>query len=111
MSSADPPADLLVKLVLNLVAVALSLAFGLAGYLSSATTGEAHHHPLLVGVVCFAVPCFAIRSCGDVLGHAVDALFLCWALDVDGAVDHCTKAAEAFGEAAAVPGRARTVDV
>lgn len=84
----------MVKLLLNLVSLSLSLLFGLAGYLSAATV-HTQHHPGLVALVCFAVPFWTIRCCADVLGHAVDAVFVCWSLDVDAGANHCSKAAEA----------------
>uniref|UniRef100_V5EG28 Protein PNS1 n=1 Tax=Kalmanozyma brasiliensis (strain GHG001) TaxID=1365824 RepID=V5EG28_KALBG len=87
---------LVVNLVLDLTAIALSFLAGLVGFLFSAHQLHVPADAPLVGLLCALLPYWTLRLCADVLSNASDTLYLCYAIDHASNDEHCPKAAEAF---------------
>lgn len=89
-------ADLLIKLILNFTSLALALLAGLTGFLSATwTSTSTAHYASMVAIICGIVPFWTVRFCSDILSNAVDAVFICWSIDIDSGANHCSKAMEA----------------
>ncbi|EPQ30120.1 uncharacterized protein PFL1_02237 [Pseudozyma flocculosa PF-1] len=86
---------LIINLVLDLTAIALSFLCGIAGFLFSAHQLHVPADAPLVGLLCAVVPYWTLRLCADVLTNAADTLYLCYAIDSDAETGH----AHAVGEA------------
>ncbi|GAA5872411.1 hypothetical protein JCM3774_004513 [Rhodotorula dairenensis] len=50
-----------------------------------------------LALLCYAIPMYTLRLCHNLIGDAVDALFVCTHLDAENQLSHCPKAVEAFG--------------
>ncbi|KAJ9479999.1 hypothetical protein PHBOTO_003752 [Pseudozyma hubeiensis] len=87
---------LVINLVLDLTAIALSFLAGLVGFLFSAHQLHVPADAPLVGLLCGLLPYWTLRLCADVLSNASDTLYLCYAIDHASNDEHCPKAAEAF---------------
>ncbi|SPO27628.1 uncharacterized protein UTRI_04336_B [Ustilago trichophora] len=87
---------LVINLVLDLTAIALSFLAGLMGFLFSAHQLHVPADAPLVGLLCGLLPYWTLRLCADVLSNASDTLYLCYAIDHASNDEHCPKAAEAF---------------
>ncbi|PWY98248.1 hypothetical protein BCV70DRAFT_153168, partial [Testicularia cyperi] len=87
---------LVINLVLDLTAVALSFLAGVAGFLFSAHRLHVPADAPLVGVLCALLPYWCLRMCADVLTNASETLYLCYAIDFESHDQHCPSAARAF---------------
>ncbi|ETS61861.1 hypothetical protein PaG_03968 [Moesziomyces aphidis] len=87
---------LVINLVLDLTAIALSFLAGLVGFLFSAHQLHVPADAPLVGLLCALLPYWTLRLCADVLSNASDTLYLCYAIDHASNDAHCPKAADAF---------------
>ncbi|KIS68401.1 uncharacterized protein UMAG_11088 [Mycosarcoma maydis] len=87
---------LVINLVLDLTAIALSFLAGLVGFLFSAHQLHVPADAPLVGLLCGLLPYWTLRLCADVLSNASDTLYLCYAIDHASNDEHCPKAVEAF---------------
>ncbi|SNX85981.1 uncharacterized protein MEPE_04690 [Melanopsichium pennsylvanicum] len=87
---------LVINLVLDLTAIALSFLAGLVGFLFSAHQLHVPADAPLVGLLCGLLPYWTLRLCADVLSNASDTLYLCYAIDHASNDQHCPKAKQAF---------------
>lgn len=87
---------LVINLMLDLTAIALSFLAGLVGFLFSAHQLHVPADAPLVGLLCALLPYWTLRLCADVLSNASDTLYLCYAIDHASNDEHCPKAAQAF---------------
>ncbi|KAN0060740.1 hypothetical protein ACQY0O_007398 [Thecaphora frezii] len=86
---------LIINLVLDLTAIALSFLCGIAGFLFSAHQLHVPADAPLVGLLCAVVPYWTLRLCADVLTNAADTLYLCYAIDSDTETSHAGIVGEA----------------
>lgn len=100
-------------MLLNVLSLALATLAGLAGMLFAtwSVSNVSDHHAALIALLCGIVPFWTVRFATDVLSNAVDAVAICYAIDIDTVraktatcsdgrqnANHCQKAVEAFGE-------------
>ncbi|KAL7409201.1 plasma-membrane choline transporter-domain-containing protein [Mrakia frigida] len=85
----------LIKLLLRLFSLTISLLTATIGYLFATHALLAPWHAPLAGLLCGGTVWFSIRFSMDGLINAADALFICYAIDVENGGTHCTKAGEA----------------
>ncbi|TKA50643.1 hypothetical protein B0A53_06371 [Rhodotorula sp. CCFEE 5036] len=89
----------LLRLTLFVSSAGWGLLTGLVAFFLTST----HLSPLAGGyaptlaLLCYAIPMYTLRLCHNLIGDAVDALFVCAHLDAENQLSHCPKAVEAFG--------------
>lgn len=96
-----PPAAALLRLTLFITSSAWGLLTGLVAFFLTSyhlTPRSGGFTPTLA-VLCYAVPLYTLRLCHNLVGDAVDALFVCTHLDAENQVAHCPKAVEAVSRA------------
>lgn len=98
--------NLLVKLILNLVALTISLTISLIGYhiyTSSSSSKPINERLLLLEnlgpFICIffgLLPFWILRFLTDLISTSVDTLFLCWNIDLDIGTNHSNLTRQAF---------------
>ena len=87
----------LLRLTLFVSSAGWGLLTGLVAFFLTST----HLSPLAGGyaptlaLLCYAIPMYTLRLCHNLIGDAVDALFVCAHLDAENQLSHCPKAVEA----------------
>jgi hypothetical protein len=91
------PTAALLRLTLFVSSAGWGLLTGLVAFFLTST----HLSPLAGGyaptlaLLCYAIPMYTLRLCHNLIGDAVDALFVCAHLDAENQLSHCPKAVEA----------------
>jgi len=100
--------NLLVKLILNLVALTISLTLSLIGYHIYTSSSESSSKPIhdrllllenLGPFICIffgLLPFWILRFLTDLISTCVDTLFLCWNIDLDIGTNHSNLTRQAF---------------
>lgn len=95
------------RLTLFVSSAGWGLLTGLVAFFLTST----HLSPLAGGyaptlaLLCYAIPMYTLRLCHNLIGDAVDALFVCAHLDAENQLSHCPKAVEAVSLHSSFPFR------
>ncbi|GAA5992592.1 hypothetical protein JCM10908_002679 [Rhodotorula pacifica] len=89
----------LLRLTLFISSAGWGLLTGLLAFFltSSHLSPQAGGFAPTLALLCYAIPMYTLRMCHNLIGDAVDALFVCTHLDAENQLSHCPKAVEAFG--------------
>ncbi|GAA6030565.1 hypothetical protein JCM8097_006211 [Rhodosporidiobolus ruineniae] len=90
----------LLRLTLFILTTGLGLLTGLLTFLfaSSRLAPTSGGYTPTLAILSYAIPVYTLKLCHDVVGDAVDALFVATHLDAENQLSHCPKAVEAFGQ-------------
>ncbi|GAA5919214.1 hypothetical protein JCM6882_002779 [Rhodosporidiobolus microsporus] len=90
----------LLRLTLFVASTGWGLLAGLFAFLltSARLSSTSGGYAPMLAVLSYTIPLYTVKMCHNVIGDAVDALFVCAHLDAENQLSHCPKAIEAFGQ-------------